>query len=302
MKKIRIFIINQLGFSRTEANGVIFFVILILFIFFLRWLLPKNSTPEFDPNTQTGLKNWGQKIKNSDTLKYSSTSIKDFKLVEFDPNSISLEDLKKLGFNDAIANRIEKYRQKGGYFRNGEDLKKIYGYGIDTSLIESILPYIEISERKFKKRDDKKIKSSLRERSPAVSIKLDLNLEDSIQLQMLEGVGPILARRAYKFRQALGGFYDITQLTEVYNMPKISKEEIAKYFYLEGDQTLKLNINTDSITHLSKHPYINWNLAKSIINYRKVHGNYDTVEQITSIKIISDSLYQKIAPYLTTSE
>jgi len=119
---------------------------------------------------------------------------------------------------------------------------------------------------------------------------------------MLEGVGPILARRAYKFRQALGGFYDITQLTEFYNMPKISKEEIAKYFYLEGDQTLKLNINTDSIIHLSKHPYINWNLAKSIINYRKVHGNYDTVEQITSIKIISDSLYQKIAPYLTTSE
>ena len=300
MKKIRIFIINQLGFSRTEANGVIFLVILILFLFFLRGLLPKNSTPEFDPNTQTGLKNWGQKIKNSDTLKYSSTSIKDFKLVEFDPNSISLEDLKKLGFNDAIANRIEKYRQKGGYFRNGADLKKIYG--IDTSFIESILPYIEISERKFKKRDDKKIKSSLHKRSPAVSIKLDLNLADSIQLQMLEGVGPILARRAYKFRQALGGFYDITQLTEVYNMPKISKEEIAKYFYLEGDQTLKLNINTDSIIHLSKHPYINWNLAKSIINYRKVHGNYDTVEQITSIKIISDSLYQKIAPYLTTSE
>ncbi len=148
MKKIRIFIINQLGFSRTEANGVIFFVILILFIFFLRWLLPKNSTPEFDPNTQTGLKNWGQKIKNSDTLKFSSTSIKDFKLVEFDPNSISLEDLKKLGFNDAIANRIEKYRQKGGYFRNGEDLKKIYG--IDTSFIESILPILKFQKESSK--------------------------------------------------------------------------------------------------------------------------------------------------------
>ena len=64
-------------------------------------------------------------------------------------------------------------------------------------------------------------------------------------------------------------------------MPKIPKEKIAKYFYLEGDQTLKLNINTDSTIYLSKHPYINWNLAKSIINYRKVHGNYEAVEQIT---------------------
>ena len=130
MRKIRIFIINQLGFSRTEANGVIFLVILILFIFFLRWLLPKNSTPDIDPNTQTGLKNWGQKIKNSDTLKYSSSSIKDFELIVFNPNSISVEALKKMEFNNASANRIEKYRQKGGYFRKGEDLKKIYG--IDT--------------------------------------------------------------------------------------------------------------------------------------------------------------------------
>ena len=57
MRKIRIFIINQRGFPRTEANGVIFLVILILFIFFLRWLLPKNNTPEIDLHTQTDLKN-----------------------------------------------------------------------------------------------------------------------------------------------------------------------------------------------------------------------------------------------------
>ena len=247
-----------------------------------------------------GLKNWSQKIKNSYSLKQSSTYVKDFELVVFDPNSTSVEDLKKIGFNDFIANRIEKYRQKGGYFSKGKDLKKIYG--IDTSFIETILPYIEISERKFKKRDDKKLESDRRERTPVVSIKLDLNFADSIQLQILEGVGPILARRAYKFRQALGGFHDIKQLAEVYNMPAITEDEIEKCFYLEGNQTFKLNINTDSIIHLSKHPYINWNLAKSIINYRKVHGTYDSIEQITSIKIISDSLYQKIAPYLTTLE
>ena len=103
---------------------MIFLVILILFIFFLRWLLPKNSTPDIDPNTQTGLKNWGQKIKNSDTLKCSSSSIKDLELIVFNPNSISVEALKKMEFNNASTNRIEKYRQKGGYFRKREDLKK----------------------------------------------------------------------------------------------------------------------------------------------------------------------------------
>jgi|TARA_B110000027_G_scaffold102756_1_gene108767 competence protein ComEA len=300
MKKIRIFIINQLSFSRTEANGVIFLVTLIVFIFFLRWLLPKKNAPDIDPNTQTGLKNWSKEIKNLDPLKDSSASAKDFELVAFDPNSISVEDLKKIGFKYAIANRIEKYRQKGGYFRKGEDLKKIYG--IDSSFIESILPYIKIPIRKLKKRDDIKLKSNFHEQTDVVIIKLNLNLADSNELQILKGVGPVLASRAYKFRQALGGFYDLTQLAEVYNMPKITKDEIGKYYYLEENQTLKLNINTDSIIHLSKHPYINWNLAKSIINYRKVHGDYDAIKQITSIKIISDSLYQKIAPYLTIHE
>ena len=124
MKKIRIFIINQLSFSRTEANGVIFLVSLIIIIFFFSWLLPKSRVHEIDPNTQMGLKNWSQEIKNSYSLKHSSTYVKDFELVVFDPNSTSVEDLKKIGFNDFIANRIEKYRQKGGYFSKGEDLKK----------------------------------------------------------------------------------------------------------------------------------------------------------------------------------
>ena len=69
------------------------------------------------------------------------------------------------------------------------------------------LPNDELTENiKILATDDKKIKSSLHKRTPAVSIKLDLNLADSIHLQRLQGVGPILARRTYKFRQALGGF------------------------------------------------------------------------------------------------
>ena len=115
--------------------------------------MPKSRVHEIDPNTQVDLKNWSQEIKNSYSLKQSSTYVKDFELVVFDPNSTSVEDLKKIGLNDFIVNQIKKYGQKGGYFSEGKDLKKIYG--IDTSFIETILPYIEISERKFKKRDDK---------------------------------------------------------------------------------------------------------------------------------------------------
>jgi len=55
--------------------------------------LPKKNTLDID--IQPSLKNWEQKIKNSGPLKYSSSSIKDFELVVFNPNSISVEALKK---------------------------------------------------------------------------------------------------------------------------------------------------------------------------------------------------------------
>ena len=54
------------------------------------------------------------------------------------------------------------------------------------------------------------------------------------------------------------------------------------------------------VDSLKKHPYINWNLANAIVEYRNQHGPYHTIEKIKSIHLVNDEIYLKIAPYLTT--
>jgi DNA uptake protein ComE-like DNA-binding protein len=61
---------------------------------------------------------------------------------------------------------------------------------------------------------------------------------------------------------------------------------------------VRLNINSDSIKLLEKHPYIRWNLAKAIVNYRKQHGDYVRIEDLNQMEMMNDSLFDKLYPYL----
>jgi len=46
---------------------------------------------------------------------------------DFDPNTVSKEDLKKMKIPFVVINTLDKYRNKGGTFKRKEDVKKIYG-------------------------------------------------------------------------------------------------------------------------------------------------------------------------------
>ena len=60
----------------------------------------------------------------------------------------------------------------------------------------------------------------------------------------------------------------------------------------------KININTASVNEMKSHPYVRYNLANAIFQYRQQHGNFNSAEEIKKILIITDEIYLKIAPYL----
>jgi competence protein ComEA len=67
-----------------------------------------------------------------------------------------------------------------------------------------------------------------------------------------------------------------------------------------GGEIKKININTSTKDDLKKHPYIRWNLANAIVEYRSQHGNFETLQAIKNIPLITEDVFSKIAPYLTT--
>ncbi|MBR1770027.1 MAG: helix-hairpin-helix domain-containing protein [Bacteroidales bacterium] len=135
--------------------------------------------------------------------------------------------------------------------------------------------------------------------SAAKEIILDINTADTLDLQMLRGIGPSYARRIYKYGQLLGGYVSIEQLKEVYGMSDSLYEMIKPHFVLNNRQVRKININTDNIKELSSHPYIDYYLAKAIINFRKSYGDFAQIEDLKKVHIMTEEDYKRIEPYVS---
>ena len=62
---------------------------------------------------------------------------------------------------------------------------------------------------------------------------------------------------------------------------------------------VKIDINTASKEELEMLPYIGVVIAQNIIDYRKEHGKFTSIEQINNVKRIGDVTFLKIKDYIT---
>lgn len=138
-----------------------------------------------------------------------------------------------------------------------------------------------------KEEDEKKIISKPR----------DINTATATELQEVRGIGPAFSERIIKYRDLLGGFSDSTQLNEVYGLRPEVIAKLFKSFKIKSSVNL-IDLNTDSIQHLAKHPYISYDLAKVIINYRREHGDFKDAADLLKIKALDDTTFIRIKPYL----
>ena len=108
----------------------------------------------------------------------------------FDPNTVSVDDLQRLGFSRRQAQAIDNYRLKGGRFRRREDFAK--SFVVADSVYRRLEAYIDIPL-------------------------LDINSADSAAFDTLPGIGPYFAARMVEYRTRLGGYSYTEQLTDIYN-------------------------------------------------------------------------------------
>lgn len=211
----------------------------------------------------------------------------------FDPNTASVADFRRLGLSEKQATVIYNYRQKGGKFRHPADIRKIWG--ISTGLAQELEPFIQIKETGGQKLEWKEDRKWIPKQVKTVNI----NTADSLQFLSLPGIGPGFTSRILKFRGRLGGFISVNQLAEVYGLPDSVFQKIKPYLKCEPGQVKRMNINTAPQDELGQHPYIRYHLAKLIIAYRNQHGNFKELEDLKKIMILTDSLYNRINPYLS---
>ena len=125
-------------------------------------------------------------------------------------------------------------------------------------------------------------KSNPKPESKSIPI-LDINTADSTVLIDLPQIGQVMASRIHRYRNRLGGFVSMTQLFEVKGMDQDRFETIKPYIVLEHSEITKININQDEFKTLLRHPYLEYEQVKAIVNHREKKGFINNWEQLHGI-------------------
>jgi competence protein ComEA len=214
-------------------------------------------------------------------------------LFHFDPNTLDAAGWKKLGINERTTRSIQHYLSKGGQFRNAADLQKMYS--LKKEDFDRLMPYIRIATPPPLyppgKPPVKYVKAP-----PTI---IDINQADTAAFIALPGIGSKLASRIVNFREKLGGFYSVQQVGETFGLPDSTFQLIQPRLQCGAVALQKLHINTADANTLKQHPYIRWNIANAIVQYRQQHGPFHRPEELQQIVLITPELYQKLAAYIT---
>ncbi|MBK9285351.1 MAG: helix-hairpin-helix domain-containing protein [Sphingobacteriaceae bacterium] len=225
-----------------------------------------------------------RQVLQNETINKNQRNIKR---KPFNPNQISFEGLIQLGFPEKTARIFLKFRSKGFVFRKKEDLKKVYG--VTDQLYKEVSPYV-ILEPKHKVENAKYSSASTKNK-----LSVELNLADSLALLELNGVGPSYAKRILKYRNLLGGFTSINQLKEVYGFTDELYEKLKPNVTVNASLIKKLDINNASFKEINKHPYISYELTKSIFNRSRKESITPTILlELTA----NQELFEKLNPYI----
>lgn len=180
----------------------------------------------------------------------------------FNPNTVSIEDLCRLGFSVKQAQSIENYRRKGGRFRRKTDFAR--SFVVSDSIYRRLEPYIDI---------------------PLT----DLNEADSAAFDALPGIGEWFATKIIEHRKALGGFSYKEQLMDIYRFDEEKYKALEDLVTVDPEKVNPYPLWTLPADSLRLHPYIsNYETARSIILFRDNSPKSSwTVTELASAGILS---------------
>ncbi|MNK13787.1 Helix-hairpin-helix motif protein [compost metagenome] len=290
------------GFTRREFNGVMALIVLMVLIMSFPYLygLIKEEEHVTEAELQAVLALAlleKQSLSHTKEYRFERPTVKrKVSLFPFDPNTIGVEEWKKLGLSEKQAGAILKYKAKGGQFRKKEDLRKMYT--ISEQMYQRLEPYIRIV-------DDLESNLALKTKTytkevykKALPVLIEVNGADTIALDQIKGIGMTFANRIVKYRERLGGFYKKEQLREVFGLDSVKYEEIKDQVIVDVTKLKRINVNTAELADFKNHPYIRYKQVNALIQYRKQHGNYSNIADLNKVAILNQETINRLAAYL----
>lgn len=209
---------------------------------------------------------------------------------KFDPNVYTVKEWMKLGLSQKQSEIVVKLSNRGFY--SNADLERIY-----------IIPkqcFDLFKDSTFYPRVSTQFSHQTNKPSPDKSkVSVNLNGGNEDDFRKIRGIGAYFSAKIIDYREQLGGYINKEQLMEIWKIDLEKYQEIEEFIYFGNEPVMKISINKATVEELSKHPYINFKMANSIVKIREQHGNYTDIGGVKQSKLIDEITFEKIKPYLS---
>lgn len=278
-------------FSKNQQNGI-FVLVLVIVILQGAYFVMNNSNTE--PAFAAEDEDIKKIQKQIDSIKIAKTEADTFKIFPFNPNYLTDYRGYTLGMTTAEIDRLLEFRKEDQWINSAEDFKRVTG--VSDSLLNTISPYFKFPEWV----QEQQLSTRKSVAAKPFSAKSDLNKAKAEDLQKVNGIGEVLSTRIINYRNKIGGFIDDIQLKDIYGLNYETRDKLTAEFTVKEKPDVEIiDINEAELLELSEIPYIGYELAREIIDYRLLNEKIDNFEELTKIDDFPSDKIDRIQLYLS---
>ena len=267
-------------FSKEQRTGIFCLFVLIISLQLVYYFVDFTRVTKEDPAKQK----WLSLQSGLDSMKRSS-EIRTPKIYLFNPNFITDYKGYKLGMSIKEIDRLLAFRKKNKFVNSAQEFQDITK--VSDALLHEIAPFFKFPDWVNTKKESNKFKkytnSAFAQKEKIVVI--DMNRATKEDLIKIYGIGEAISLRILKQKEALGGFVSMEQMQDVWGLSSEVIENLNAHFkIMTVPEFKKIDINNASLKELSQFYYFRYALAKEIVTYRSMKGDFNNIEDLTKIK------------------
>ncbi|MBN1251913.1 MAG: helix-hairpin-helix domain-containing protein [Bacteroidales bacterium] len=292
---------NFLYFSKSEKNGIIVLIALIIILFFSHQIYSAffRTKDNFKSSFNQEIKDFKSSLVKSENPQYTNRLdnyiIERYDTIElfyFNPNICSNQNFKKLGLTDKQISTIQNYIKKGGKFIEKSDFQKIYGIRNQQYLI--LKPYILLPEYNNNKNeynsDNYSQNAENKSHNKDSLFFFDPNNTKKEKWTLL-GFNDKQISIIENYINKGGKFNQKTDLKKIYSISEEQYSKVEPYIDITKENTNEISenlfiieLNTATFEDLIKIKGIGNYFANSIIRYREKLGGFINKNQLLEIQ------------------
>jgi DNA uptake protein ComE-like DNA-binding protein len=280
---------SHIVFSKQQRYGVF---LLLLIIAILQGFYFYITNQEEDSVTLT--RNQLEQLQRIDSLKQIASKEKKYQIYPFNPNYITDYKGYQLGMSLEEIDRLLAFRKQNKWVNSAKDFQKVTN--VSDSLLGVIAPYFKFPDWVTNPKSKSKYLNNYKKKK----LNIDINKASDIELQAIYGIGKSFSKRIIAYRNKFeGGFASLDELYAIYGLSEETITQIKTDCFIGNPRAIStLIINTATRKELVTIPFIDYEIAFSILEYRTLHEKFEDLDELLRINDFPASKIKIIKLYL----